>query len=151
MSDTGVLCGTYRLGRIMNTLDPSRVSRPGQGKMVLVASWSLRVAALRLKCRSLTLHMSFKERSTLKLQKCAIRRVCALVIFLRISSFSDIVSSWDWIVAKISLSLGTRFNLEARFLKDEKVSCVTGPKRISSGLSCFSLRCRCGACGFDWS
>ena len=144
MSDTGVLCGTYRLGRIMNTLDPSRVSRPGQGKMVFVASWSLRVAALRLKCRSLTLHMSFKERSTLKLQKCAIRRVCALVNFLRISSFSDIVSSWDWIVAKISLSFVESFTFKERFRKDENVSCVTGPKCITRPLSIsFSMfRCR---------
>ena len=122
ISDTDVSWGTYRLGRIMNTLDPARVSRPGQGKIVLVASWSWRVAALRLRRRSLTLHMSFSELSTSKLQKCTIRRVWALVNFLRISSFSGMVSSWDWIVAKINLSFGARFNVDARFRKDETVS-----------------------------
>ena len=151
MSETGVWFGTYLLGRITNTLNPSRVSRPGQGKIVWVASCSLRAAALSSKCLLLTLQMSFKERSTSKLQKWAIRSIWTLVNFLRIASFPGIFPNLDWIKVRADLSFDERFIFDDRVLKDEKHSCVTGPKRIGSGPTCFSTS-RCSwASDLDWS
>jgi len=145
--DTSVWWGQYRLGRIINIWYPSRLSRPGHGKSVRVSSWSLSVVADRSKCLTLTFIRRFKERSTSKLWKCAIRRICTLVSFFFTSiSFLEMVFHLDRINVNAAISSGVSSSRSNRLQTEEKTSRLTGPNLMGPGPRIVSRSCcRCSS------